>query len=225
VAGSRDLRGLLGRLLLIVNLAVAVGTSCYVLLCYLAPESMSVPPHAEPGIYRVDVRSGEGVWLTPLLAGALLVADFLWLIYGPAPRTPTAHVISETPGGPVRVSREAIEAGLRSAGEALDEISRLRVSLDAAGPLQKKIVVRTAFTSPDGVSIQIASQKLRDALRRRFGELVRLAEGMRLELEIEFAGFQGRLSKRSEEPESAPEEVDAPFTGPRYPIDDDPVGS
>ena len=42
---------------------------------------------------------------------------------------------------------------------------------------------------------------------------------------IEFAGFQGRLTRKQEEPEPAPEEPDAPFTGPRYPIDEDGGGA
>lgn len=221
MAAARDLKGFVGRILLLVNLAVSVGTCCYVLLVFLAPESMSSPAHGEAGVFRVDVRGAGGSgWIVALLFAALLVADFLWLVYGTAPGVPTTHVISETPEGPVRVSREAIESGLRAAGEALDEISRLRVGVETVGPLAKRVLVRAQFQSPEGVSIQIASQKLRQALRRRFEELVRLAEGSKLDLEIEFVGFQGRLARKPDEPEPEPEEPDAPFTGPRYPIDD-----
>lgn len=221
MAAARDLKGFIGRILLLLNLAVAVGTSCYVLLVYLAPESMSSPPHGEGGVLRIDVRGdGSSTWIVALLAAALLVADFLWLVYGTAPGVPTTHVTTETPEGPVRVSRDALEAGLRTAGEALDEISRLKVVVETVGPLGKRVLVRAQFQAPDGVSIQAASQKLRQALRRRFDEMVRLAEGSRLELEIEFVGFQGRLPRRAEEPEAPVEDAEPPFTGPRYPIDD-----
>src|SRR5690606_729353 len=129
-------------------------------------------------------------------AAALLVGDFLWIVYGGSPRMPTTHVQSETPEGPVKVSREALESGLRAAGEALDEISRLRVAIETVGPTGRRVVVKAQFQAPEGVSLQLANQRLRAALRRRFDELVRLADGGRLDLEIEFVGFQGRLAKK-----------------------------
>jgi hypothetical protein len=53
----------------------------------------------------------------------------------------------------------------------------------------------------------------------RFGEMVRPADGTRVEYDMEFQGFAGKLGKKSGE---VPPPADpAPFTGPKYPIDDE----
>src|SRR5690606_26951182 len=128
----------------------------------------------------------------------------------------------------VKVSREAVEAGLRSAGEELEEISRMRAAVQTA-PGMRRVVVVAQFHAPDSVAIHAASERLRQTLRRRFAELVRLPEGTRLDIEVEFLGFAGRLQRRpsSEAAPAARKPADdtQPFTGPRYPIDDeDPYG-
>lgn len=217
---TRDLKSWVRRLLLLTNVAVAVGTACFALIVFLAPDWMSTPGSGEAGVFRVDVRGSDSAWIVALLAAGLLVADFLWIVYGGPSGVPTTHVLSETADGPVRVARDALESGLRAAGEALDEVSRLRVAIDTAGPLGKRVILRSWFHAPDGVPIEVASQRLRAALRRRFGELVKLPDGGRLDVEIEFAGFQGRLARKPEEPAAPPAPVaDEPFTGPQYPID------
>ncbi len=225
MAGRRDLKVLAGRALLAANLAAAVGASVFVLLVHIAPGPMSVPVHAEPGLFRWAVRGEDAGLLLPLLAAALLLADFLWVVYGSPGGAPVSHVTSETAAGPVRVSRDALEAGLRAAGEAIADVTRLRVAIEVAGPLGKRVVGRAQFFAPDGSSIPDVSQRLRRALQRRFEDMVRLPDGHRLEWEVEFGGFQGKRARRPDEvPGESDEgsEGDVPFTGPRYPIDDEP---
>lgn len=217
---ASDLKGLLWRLLLVANLAVAVIACCFLVAVWVAPDSMSSPPADEAGVFRLVVRSNTTLGVLTLVAAVLLLGDFLWVVHGGSPPAPPGYVNSVGPDGTVRVSRDAIEAGLRAAGEALDEVSRLRVIVDAT-PGLKRIFVRGQFQSPEGVSIHDAGRLLRQVLRRRFAELVRLGDGVRLEVEIEFLGFAGKLTRKPvTEPESPPAEDSAdPFTGPRYPID------
>ena len=216
----RDFRPALRRLLLFANVSAGVVSALLLLAAWLAPESLSVPANAEPGVFRVEVRGGHGMGFAALAAACLLVCDVLWLVYGGAPKEPSDHVVSRTVGGPVKVSREALEAGLRTGGEALEEISRLRVAVSVAGKM-RPVLVRAWFQCPEGVSIQLAGQRLREALRSRFAEMVVLGDGARLEVDIEFVGFSGRLKGAPAEARRAESEPEDPFTGPRYPIDDE----
>jgi hypothetical protein len=50
--------------------------------------------------------------------------------------------------------------------------------------------------------------------------MVRPADGARIEFDLEFQGFAGKLGKKAEVPPPEP----PPFTGPKYPIDDDGHG-
>lgn len=227
MAGRRDLKALAGRALLAINLAAAVASAVFVLLVHVAPGAMSLPSHADPGVFRFAVRGEDAGLVLPLFAAALLLANFLWVVYGTPGGAPATHVTSETATGPVRVSRDALEAGLRSAGESVGDVSRLRIGIEVAGPLGKRIVGRAQFHAPDGASIPDVSQRLRRALQRRFEEMVRLPDGYRLDWEVEFGGFQGKRSRRSDEDPAesdseSGEGEDVPFTGPRYPIDDEP---
>ena len=57
--------------------------------------------------------------------------------------------------------------------------------------------------------------------------MVRLSDGHRLEWDVEFGGFQGRRSRRpGEDPVTSEgsDDPEVPFTGPRYPIDEDVRG-
>jgi hypothetical protein len=120
----------------------------------------------------------------------------------------------------VRVSRDALETGLRQAGEALAEITRLRIAVESGGP--KKVLIRGQFQCPEGISNLEASRLLRRALGERFGEMVQLTDGGKVEMEIEFLGFAGKLSRKASEPvDPEPEPEPSPFTGPEYPIDDE----
>jgi hypothetical protein len=224
----RDLKSFVGRLLLVANVVVAVAAALAWLLLYLAPETFSVPAHAERGVFRVAVREETVADVLALLALGLLLGDFLWLLYGSTPKSPPQHILSEAPGGPVKISRDALEAGLRTAGEDLEEISRLRVAVQPVGK-QRRIGLRAQFQAPDGVSIQAASEKLRRTLRTRFADLVHVSEGTRLDIDVEFLGFSGRPAKKppAEPPAPTPAPEPESFTGPRYPIDDDedPYGS
>lgn len=97
-------------------------------------------------------------------------------------------------------------------------MSRVRISLQQAG--LRRLVVHAQFHATEGAVIQAASTALRTALQRQFEALVRLAEGARVEFELEFLGFAGRPPKRGATREE-PAPPDPPFTGPRYPIEED----
>ena len=219
------MKGLQWRLLWLANVTAGIVFAGFWCLVFVAPERMSsalpVASNQLPGVFQLLVRGNGWMQIVALLTTLLLVANIAWLLYGKQPKAPTSHVISETQDGPVKISREALETTLRTAGEALDEISRLRISVDPSAGA-KRILVRAQFQAPDGLSIQDASQKLRRTMALRFQELVQLSEGTRLEMDIEFLGFSGKLSKR---PASETEDVETvepqAFSGPKYPIDDD----
>ena len=67
-----------------------------------------------------------------------------------------------------------------------------------------------------------ATRSLRHALDQRFTDMVHLGEGSRIDWEIEFVGFvpQGKAQKKPA-PLIPIDRAEEPFTGPRYPIDDD----
>jgi hypothetical protein len=214
---ARDLRHLPWRILLVLNLLVAIGSALFWVALFVKPTSFSQNPTDEFPV-AFAVKGNTAVELAALLGFALLVGDVLWLVYGRRPRAPSHHVVSDAPDGPLKISREALESGLRLAGESVDEVSRLRVSVDPSG--MKRVVVRAQFQALEGVSIQLASQKLRSAIQRRFGELVRLVDGSRLEIDIEFLGFAGKPARKPGS-SPAPREEPSSFTGPKYPIDDE----
>ncbi|MCC6669821.1 MAG: hypothetical protein IT458_02085 [Planctomycetes bacterium] len=221
---EHDLGRLGRRTLLALNVLAGVTAAVLVVLHYLVPERLGYPALI-PG---VPIGSSGHVILVPLrttaatlgfvAAVALLVVDLLWLIYGRQRRHPLRHVLSEAPGGTVRITRDALEAALRSAGEALPEVARLRVMLAGAGP--KRIVVKVQFQAPEGVANLDASRALRAALQQRFQEMVRLTDGQRVEYDLEFLGFSGKGARKAEAAAPAAE-PDAPFTGPKYPIEDE----
>jgi hypothetical protein len=85
--------------------------------------------------------------------------------------------------------------------------------------MAKRILVIGQFQCAEGTNNLSASQRLRQAMLDRFSELVRPADGGRVEMDLEFQGFAGRLGKKGAE--VPPPDDGAPFTGPKYPIDDD----
>ena len=220
-----------GRLLLIVNLAAASGAAALLVVGFarpgmvgldtfgLDPAAVSALAEAAPGrAVLISLHTGWA-WLLFLLALALLVCNFAWLVRrAPAP-APRNYVLSDTPTGSVRVAREALEAGLRGAGEQLPEITRLRVNVDCGQP--KRILVLCHFNCAEGTSNLNASQRLRQTLRDRFREMVQLMDGCRCEFELEFQGFLGKLARKSAEVQATLEPEPPPFTGPQYPIDDE----
>jgi hypothetical protein len=128
---------------------------------------------------------------------------------------PSHWVVSDTPSGPVRIAREALETGLQKAGEGLAEVTRVRVQVD---PRQsKRIQVTGQFWCAEGTNNLAASQRLRAALTDRLHEMVRPLDGARFEFDLEFQGFAGKLGKKVDVPPPEP----PPFTGPKYPIDDE----
>ncbi|HZN41025.1 MAG TPA: hypothetical protein VFD82_19620 [Planctomycetota bacterium] len=207
-----------GRLLFVANLVVANAAAAMAVVTFLKPDVLG--PLALPtttterfAVLRLDTALAFCIMIASV---GLLFWNFAWLVRRPERLPPSNWVVSETPSGPVRVSREALEVGLRLAGEALPEVTRLRVQVDTS--VQKRILVTGQFQCAEGQSNLAASQRLRQAMIDRFGEMVRPADGGRVEFDLEFQGFVGKLGKKGEVP---PPHDTAPFTGPKYPIDDD----
>lgn len=211
-----------GRLLLLANLLFANGIAAFVVIAFVRPSAVgldlgAMPEAAQgPRVLVLSLESTAG-WLVFLSGLGLLLANFAWLVRRSGATAPEPFVLSETPGGVVRIAREALENALQKAGETLPEVTRCRVQVQPQGP--KRFAVRGQFHCAEGTSSMAASQRLRAVLATRAGELVRLPEGGRVEFDLEFCGFFGKLGKGAE---VAPAEDEAaPFTGPRYPIDDD----
>jgi hypothetical protein len=211
-----------GRLLLIANLAAATAAAGFWVVAFVRPVAFGeLPPDAGREL-RLPL-STTLAWVAFLLALLLLLCNFAWLVRRPPAPVPRTYVQSETPTGTVRVAREALEAGLRVAGESLPEITRLRVQVDCSQP--KRIAVLGHFQCAEGTSNLNASQRLRAALRERFTEMVRLGDGARAEFELEFQGFAGKLAKKAGDARASLEPEPPPFTGPQYPIEDDEGGA
>jgi hypothetical protein len=215
---ATDLGSFGRRLLVLANVLAGVAAAGGVLVFYAAPELIGSWNEATKTV-AIKARETALAGLVALAAGALLLCDALFLVYGRRPRAPLRHITSEAPGGQVRISRDALEGALRATGESLEEITRLRVAIEPGG--LKRVVVRAHFMCPEGVSLQEASRLLRNALQERCQELVRLPEGNKMDYEIEFIGFGGKLQRKA--PDAPVREADepAPFTGPKYPIDDE----
>lgn len=219
-------RKLTGRLLLCANLLFANALAAIVVIAFVRPAAIGagpeeVPPAAAaaPRLLLVPLETTAS-WLLFAVAVGLLLSNFAWLVRRDRAGVPEQFVLSETPTGVVRIAREGLENALQKAGEALPEVTRCRVQVTPQGP--KKFSVRGQFYCAEGSNSLAASQRLRQVLGARVAELVRLAEGGRAEYELEFQGFFGKLGKGAEV--APPEDDAAPFTGPRYPIDDDTGG-
>lgn len=218
-----------GRLLLVANLVVANLAAALYLVLFVHP---SVLLGGAGDAFAQVLGSGRIAlvplgsllaWLVLLGGIALLIANFAWLVRRREHVPPTNWVLSATPSGPVRISREALESGLQKAGEALPDITRLRVVVDTRTP--KRVQVTAWFQCAEGVANLAASQRLRQALGERFGTMVQLADGARVDFEFEFQGFAGKLAKKGVDLSVPADEPEPPFTGPRYPIDDDAGGA
>lgn len=211
-----DSRRLARKLVVAVDVVAALAASSLFVVGYVAPEVLGVKDAR--GLLLLTERSEAK--LTFACALGVLVLNLLYLLYGRRLASPLRFVTSEVQGGPVRVAREAIEAGLRNAGETLTEVARLRVGLEHGGI--KRILAKVQFQAPEGTSVHEATRALRHALDQRFSDMVHLGEGARIDWEIEFVGFVP-LGKATKKP--APliplDRAEEPFTGPRYPIDDD----
>jgi hypothetical protein len=209
-----DLRAVVGRGLGIVHVVAGLAAAVIVVALWLAPERLGVRADADG---RVGLPVG---WIE--FAGfcglGLLIVDGLFLLYGRGPREPLRHIVSETRDGSVSITREAVENGLRHAGEGLAEVARTRVSIRQ--PAARRLVVHAQFWAPESSSIPTASQALRQALRTRFEAMVRPPEGVRVDYELEFLGFTGRASRRATEAPAA-DSAAVPFTGPQYPIEEE----
>ncbi len=155
-----------------------------------------------------------------LLAAVLFVLNVLRLLYfRRSGGENDDYIMSQGgAGGGVRVAIEAIRNELKAAAEELPEVTRCRVSIVRPGP--KRVKIHAAYNAREGSNILEISDKLRKVLRERFQEMVPLGEGARVEVEIVFESFAGKAPKKGgEEEEKRPEPP--PFTGPRYPVDED----
>lgn len=205
------------RLLLLVNICVSNIAALVLLALFISPGSFSQGSSEEFALLT-NIRDRAGMQFACLASLLLLAANVLYLLYHRRGGDPMRHVLSDAPGGPLMVSRDALEAGLRSRGEAIEDITKLRVTILAGG--LKRTRMHAQFHCPEGASIRDLSTRLRRALETRFAELVKLTEGARLVTEIEFSGFAGKLTPRPAEEKEGTSEP-GPFTGPKYPIDDD----
>jgi len=229
MSGRGTARPLGTRLLLWANVLAANAAAVVCVVTFVSPGALHLgiaPEEGYGGFGRVLVvpLSTTAAWMVFLGGLVLLLLELLWFVRRSRhPNEPQRYVISDAPGGAVRVSCEALETGLRQAGEALPEITRARIQV-LPGGIGRKVRVLAWFNCPEGLSNLDASRLLRQALEQRFGSMVRLPDGSRAEFEIEFLGFAGKLARRAEEP--APPTADegedpTPFTGPRYPIPED----
>jgi membrane protein implicated in regulation of membrane protease activity len=210
-----------GRLLLLANLVAANAAAALAVIGFLRPGfvGFDLGPAGNTFGTRVLVAplTTWQAWLLFLGGAVLLVGNFAWLVRRRERPQPADWVVSDTPSGPVRIAREALESGLRQAGEGLPEITRLRVEVNTR--TQKRVLVTAWFQCAEGTSNLPASQRLRQAMIDRFGTMVRPADGTRVEFDLEFQGFAGKLGKKNVE--LPPPSDEQPFTGPRYPIDDE----
>lgn len=212
------------RMLLVTNLTVANVIGGLWIATFLQPSVLGTDlgptSQAISGSNRAMIvpLQTPAAWLGFLGSVGLLLWNFSWLVRRRTRTVPSNWVVSETSDGPVRVAREAIETGMRLAGEALPEITRLRVQVQL--PTSKRVAITGQFHCAEGQNHLAGSQRLRHALLDRFSELVRLAEGAKAELELEFQGFLGKLDKNAPEPPEPEDPMN--FRGPQYPIDDEP---
>ncbi len=205
-----------GRLLLLLNVAAANVAAAVCVIVFLRPSTVAAISVEGQGERLLALSLGSGAaWLVFLAAVLLLLLNVWWLFRRKQSEPPLQHVLSEAPGGSVRISREALEGGLRTAGEAVPGITRLRVAIGPGG--SRRILVQGQFQCAEGTANLHLSQRLRTALQERFASMVRLPEGVRVEYELEFQGFAGKPQKHKVEEPAAEESTT--FTGPRYPID------
>jgi hypothetical protein len=209
------------RLLLVTNLVVANVAAAIFVVVFLQPGfllGIDASPFGQTlGHARLAVvpLSTPLSWVALCIGIGMLVWNFAWLVRRREQPVPSHWVVSDTPSGPVRIAREALEAGLQKAGEGLPEITRVRVQVD---PRQnKRILVTGQFWCAEGTSNLAGSQRLRAAMTDRLHEMVRPLDGARFEFDLEFQGFAGKLGKKADVPPPEP----PPFTGPKYPIDDE----
>lgn len=211
------MRQLSRRLLLLANICAGNLAALFLLALFISPGFFS-QDSAEQFDLVIDIRSSTAIQFACLASVLLILINVLYLLYWRRPQNPMRYVLSEAPGGPLMVSKDALETGLRSQGETVPDVTRLRVTIKA-GAL-KRIRLHARFHCPEGAEIRELSRKLRTTLEERFATLVKLTEGAKLVTEIEFCGFAGKLARRPVEKEVVAAES-GPFTGPKYPIDDE----
>ena len=213
-----------GRLLLLLNLCASTLGAATAVVLFVRPIALGVAAEeAESGrVLLLPVGTPMG-WAVFLAALSLLLCNFGWLVRRSPRPLPRDFLMSSTSAGPVRIAREALESGLRATGEDVADVTRLRVQVDCAQ--QKRIVIKAALQCAEGASNHECCQRLRLALERRFLDMVHLGEGARADFELEFQGFFGKPSRKGSQARSAVEPEPEPFSGPKYPIDDEDGGS
>jgi len=208
---EEDLKRFARKLVRIANaLAAVLGGLYFVAQSFISDE------------YPKDKLPNINPQLLALLGAGIVLLNLLRILYfrkGPR-RDLEGPLTSHTANGPVQVAREAIVAGLKSSGEELDHIARLRIQV--VTPSKKRILIVAQYLAPEGVQILDLSSELRTELRNRFFQMVELDSETQLEFSITFEGFHGKAKAKAEQPEAekSKEAPLQPFTGPRYPIDD-----
>lgn len=209
-----------GKLLLVANLAAANAAAAAAVVGFARPSVLdSIAGFESTRRITIGLETPMA-WLVFAAAIVLLLANFAWLVRPKAQATAEAFVLSQAPGGVVRIAREALESALQRTADTVPMLTRARVRVTLPG--RSRVVVHAQYCCAEGAGSLAVSQRLRGALASRCEELVRLGEGGKVEFELEFLGFQGKLGKEALAAQAEDEEV--PFTGPKYPIDDEEQG-
>ena len=212
------IRGFCRSLLGFANAITGIVAAVLLVVFYLVPSMLGTWDDSGTQVL-VRVRESAVFDIMFFYCLGLLLVNGLWWGYGRRPEALVRHVASETASGRVMVSREAIESGLRAAGEAVERVTRVKVSV-SRGPT-KSLVIRAQFQAPEGVAIPVLSSALRERLDARFRELVVLPESDQATFEIEFVGFAGKSIPEEDGGDALAEDGTFVFTGPRYPIGDE----
>ena len=207
-------RSLLG----FANTITGIVAAILLVVFYLVPSMLGTWDDSGTRVL-VRVRESAAFDIMFFYCLGLLLVNGLWWGYGRRPDALVRCVASETASGRVMVLREVIESGLRAAGEAVEKVTRVKVSVSR--DRMKSLVIRAQFQAPEGVAIPVLSSALRERLDARFRELVTLTESDQANFEIEFVGFAGKFIPEKDGADELAENGVPMFTGPRYPIGDE----
>jgi hypothetical protein len=92
----------------------------------------------------------------------------------------------------------------------------ISAKLNVRRPAMDRVRVEISYSTTEDKNAIALSESLRNALRRRFEELVHPDDAFEVEFDVKIDGFVPGPA-RAEQPEK--QEEAEPFTGPRYPID------
>jgi len=98
------------------------------------------------------------------------------------------------------------------------------VSLGIEGSLDHRSAAELARLAGVPHHAYVLGAGFLESFEEHLRQMVRLTDGARAEFDVEFTGFSGKLSRRADGVAAVEEEEASPFTGPKWPIDDDPLG-